>query len=191
MKSMTCDSNRRTERADAGRLAAIRIAIASAVILCLVCVGCGEAPEDDGQAGLWVEIRAQRVELELTKTRQDQARGLSNRDELAWDRGMLFVYREPGFYGFWMKDMRFSIDIVWIRDDRIVDIHQRVPFSPDGPGPTVQPGPDGRRTWSGLPPKPVMSLRSGTVPVRPGIRRFSSLFPCVSSFGLRGSNNGL
>jgi uncharacterized membrane protein (UPF0127 family) len=30
------------------------------------------------------------------------------------DEGMLFVYDTEGRYAFWMKDMRYSIDIIWI-----------------------------------------------------------------------------
>ncbi len=91
------------------------------------------------QEQAWVTIRGQRLAVEVAETRARQARGLGGRDALAWDRGMLFVYDQPGFYAFWMKDMRFDIDIVWIRDDRIVEISARVPHSPDGPGPTVRP----------------------------------------------------
>jgi hypothetical protein len=52
---------------------------------------------------------------------------------------MLFPYEQPGFLPFWMKDMRFAIDIIWIRDGRIVDVAHSVPFDPEGPGPTVRP----------------------------------------------------
>jgi uncharacterized membrane protein (UPF0127 family) len=84
-------------------------------------------------------IRGQKVSLEIALTREDQALGLGNRDSLDWGRGMLFLYRQSNYYGFWMKGMRFDIDIVWIREDRIVDISHRVKHSPDGPGPTVRP----------------------------------------------------
>ncbi len=86
-----------------------------------------------------ITIRNHRVELEFARTRAEQARGLGGRDSLAWNHGMLFEYSRPGFPGFWMKDMRFDIDIVWIRDLRIVDISHRVKYSPEGPGQTVRP----------------------------------------------------
>jgi uncharacterized membrane protein (UPF0127 family) len=35
---------------------------------------------------------------------------------------MLFPYAEPDRYGFWMPDMRFDIDILWIRSGRIVHV---------------------------------------------------------------------
>jgi uncharacterized membrane protein (UPF0127 family) len=56
---------------------------------------------------------------------------------------MLFEYDQPGFYSFWMKDMRFDLDLVWIRDGRIVDVHHRVPApgrsAPEGLLPTYRP----------------------------------------------------
>jgi hypothetical protein len=45
---------------------------------------------------------------------------LSDRTTLAADSGMLFVFDTPGQYGFWMKDMRFPLDMVWINADKTV-----------------------------------------------------------------------
>ncbi len=95
-----------------------------------------EAPEPDA----WVTIGRARVATEVVRDYASKARGLGGRESLAWDHGMLFPYERPGFLSFWMKGMRFSIDIVWIREGRIVDIAHRVPFDPSGgPGPTVRP----------------------------------------------------
>ncbi len=87
----------------------------------------------------WVEIRGHRVAVEIADTPEKQALGLGQRDELAWDHGMFFTYAKPAFYAFWMKGMRFSIDIVWILDRRIVAIDVSVPFEPGGNGPTLRP----------------------------------------------------
>ncbi|MBU6427219.1 DUF192 domain-containing protein [Patescibacteria group bacterium] len=46
--------------------------------------------------------------------------GLSYRTSLPADAGMLFIFPSPGNYGFWMKDMNFPLDIVWVRSDRVV-----------------------------------------------------------------------
>ncbi len=35
---------------------------------------------------------------------------------------MLFVFERTGHHVFWMKDMNFNIDIVWIADDQVVGI---------------------------------------------------------------------
>ncbi len=72
-------------------------------------------------------IRDATVELEVVRTRSEQALGLGDRDSLPWGRGMLFPYERPHFATFWMKRMRFDIDIVWIRESRIVGIAHFVP----------------------------------------------------------------
>lgn len=49
--------------------------------------------------------------------------GLSGHEILAPNEGMLFVFSEPTLSGFWMKDMRFPIDIIYFdADRRIVDV---------------------------------------------------------------------
>jgi uncharacterized membrane protein (UPF0127 family) len=50
------------------------------------------------------------------------ALGLGERDGLEPDGAMLFLYDEPGHYGFWMQGMRFDLDMVWIRGNVVVDI---------------------------------------------------------------------
>ena len=67
-----------------------------------------------------VKIAGQNVKVELAMTPEEQALGLSGRDELKEDEGMLFVFSQPGNYPFWMKDMNFEIDIIWISEDKRV-----------------------------------------------------------------------
>ncbi len=94
-------------------------------------VGCsGDGLRENGhdpEAEAWVSIRGTRVEVELARTRAEQVRGLSDRRELAWGRGMLFQYSGATLQRFWMKRMHFAIDMVWIRDGRLVSVSQRVP----------------------------------------------------------------
>jgi len=93
------------------------------------------APRVDG----WVEIHGKRTTVEIAYTPEEQAKGLGERDDLAWGHGMYFPYDRPGFYSFWMKGMRFSIDIVWLRDGRIIDLDPNVPFERGSNGPTLRP----------------------------------------------------
>jgi len=65
--------------------------------------------------------------IEIADTPAERERGLSGREQLAHDRGLLFVFEKPGKYGFWMKDMNFSIDIVWLdHDGKIIYIAENV-----------------------------------------------------------------
>jgi uncharacterized membrane protein (UPF0127 family) len=70
------------------------------------------------------------VKLEKAVTPSSQVRGLSGRDSMSWDRGMLFDFKEAGEHCMWMKDMHFPLDIVWLNEQReIVGIRENV--SPD------------------------------------------------------------
>lgn len=100
---------------------------------------CGDRPPAGPPPEGFVEIRAQRLPVEVADGGLEQAKGLGERDGLAWGSGMYFPYARPGFYTFWMKGMRFPIDIVFVRDGRIVDLHPQVPFEPGGNGPTIRP----------------------------------------------------
>lgn len=59
-------------------------------------------------------------------------KGLSGKEGLAADEGMLFIFDRADRYAFWMKEMRFAIDILWIKDDVIADMTTDV--APSAPG---------------------------------------------------------
>jgi hypothetical protein len=72
--------------------------------------------------------------VELARTPEEQVRGLSGRPGLKPGHGMLFVYDRPHPVSIWMKDMRFALDIIWIRAGRIVAIEKHAsPLTPQGP----------------------------------------------------------
>lgn len=58
------------------------------------------------------------INLEKVITSEDQALGLSGRQDLADDSAMLFVFDEPATRCFWMKDMQFSLDIIWLNSKK-------------------------------------------------------------------------
>jgi uncharacterized membrane protein (UPF0127 family) len=65
----------------------------------------------------YVKIAGQNIKVELALTPREQEQGLSSRQGLAENTGMLFVFTNPGKYSFWMKDMNFPIDIIWLSED--------------------------------------------------------------------------
>ena len=52
--------------------------------------------------------------VEIADTNTSRAHGLSGHAPLSDNTGMFFVFPTDGNYGFWMKDMTFSLDIIWI-----------------------------------------------------------------------------
>ncbi len=61
-----------------------------------------------------VTIGGQTFNILLAASLKQRERGLSGRESLAVDSGMWFVFPAPFQHGFWMKDMHFPIDLVWI-----------------------------------------------------------------------------
>ena len=60
------------------------------------------------------------TELLLADTRELQIRGLSNTPFLPKGVGMLFIFDNENNHGIWMKDMNYSIDVVWLNDEKEV-----------------------------------------------------------------------
>ncbi len=64
--------------------------------------------------------------IEIAKTPTEKEIGLSSKQSLPQDQGMLFPFDKPGNYSFWMKNMKFPIDIIYIKYNTIVSIFQNV-----------------------------------------------------------------
>lgn len=58
--------------------------------------------------------------FEVVDTEEARVQGLSGRTEVPGGYGMLFVFERADRYGFWMKDMKVPIDIIWLADDGTV-----------------------------------------------------------------------
>ena len=65
--------------------------------------------------------------VEIADTLSEREMGLSGRDSMDNNSGMLFIFQEEEMPGFWMKDMKFSLDIIWIDSDlKIVGIEKNL-----------------------------------------------------------------
>ncbi|MGB7295950.1 MAG: DUF192 domain-containing protein [Candidatus Aminicenantales bacterium] len=94
------------------------------------------------------------VTAELAVTVEARARGLMFREEIQEDQAMLFLFEDEDIHSFWMKNMRFSIDILWLdRERRIVHLEASVPPCLREPCPSYAPG---------APAAYVLELRSGS-----------------------------
>ncbi len=65
--------------------------------------------------------------VEIAKTPTEQEIGLAKYARLPLNDAMYFPFRQPGYYAFWMKNMKFPIDIIFIRNGKIVTIDSFVP----------------------------------------------------------------
>ena len=84
-----------------------------------------------------------RIQVELADTNERRALGLMFREQLPKDRGMLFVFSEPGQWAFWMKNTTIPLDILWLdRHKKIVDLVENVPGCKGDPCLQYQPSQD-------------------------------------------------
>jgi uncharacterized membrane protein (UPF0127 family) len=68
------------------------------------------------------------ITAELAISDEERQLGLMFREKLNSDQGMLFVFEDEDFHFFWMKNMKLSIDILWLdKEKRIVHIESNVP----------------------------------------------------------------
>ncbi len=76
-----------------------------------------------------VKIGQKTFHLEVARTEPQLDKGLMERDGMPPDHGMLFVFSEEREVGFWMKNTRFPLDILFLdHADRVVSIHQMKPY---------------------------------------------------------------
>lgn len=73
-----------------------------------------------------IKISTNVIRAEEATTPAQRAKGLGGRNCISDDQGMLFEFEKPDYYSFWMKDMKFPIDIIWINKN-----HQVVTIKPN------------------------------------------------------------
>ncbi len=74
-----------------------------------------------------VKIGDVSFEVEIADNAITQAKGLSGREFLPKNKGMLFLFGGFGVRSFWMQGMEFPLDIIWISGDEIVGISENLP----------------------------------------------------------------
>jgi uncharacterized membrane protein (UPF0127 family) len=72
-------------------------------------------------------VNGKRVNVELARTPMEQQKGLSFRPSLGTDEGMLFLFAHAQPQMFWMYGMRFPIDIIFLKNGRVVNVAAHVP----------------------------------------------------------------
>jgi uncharacterized membrane protein (UPF0127 family) len=74
-----------------------------------------------------VQVGDAELFVEYAQTETERAQGLSGHAPLGSREGMLFIFPLASSYGFWMKDMLFDLDMIWIRSGRVVGISEHIP----------------------------------------------------------------
>jgi len=79
-----------------------------------------------------IEIGKTELKVQVRDTAQGRNQGLSGRESLEDDEGMLFVFPVVAKHGFWMKGMKFDLDFIWIKDDLVVETTKGVKAPKEG-----------------------------------------------------------
>lgn len=74
-----------------------------------------------------IRINETSIKIEVADTQLLRTKGLSGRDSLASDSGMLFIFPSESKYRFWMKGMKFPLDMIFIKGGKVVDIIKNIP----------------------------------------------------------------
>jgi uncharacterized protein len=90
------------------------------ILSALFLSGCSKSQLTAAQIG-----DSKKLQLEIVNTPQSIEQGLSGRDEIGAD-GMLFIFDQSKIPQFWMKEMKFDLDLVWIRELIVVEITENV-----------------------------------------------------------------
>jgi len=108
------------------------------VLAIAICLSCGRNPDESVGEQLQttlvtlpdgIEIRA-----EVLMKSSEMAHGMMYREALPQGRGLLFVHQKPAYYRYWMSNVKFPLDIIFMDENRKV-----VEISPDTPICTTKP----------------------------------------------------
>lgn len=74
-----------------------------------------------------IKINEVEITIQTANTTNERAKGLSGKAFLGENEGMIFTFSQKTYPAFWMKDMNFALDIIWILNDTIIHIDENVP----------------------------------------------------------------
>jgi len=86
--------------------------------------------------GTYVKIGDTVIDVEIADEMEERWQGLSNRESLGEESGMLFIFPKKQVQNFWMKDMNFPLDMIWIADDTIMKMDENLPPAGEHPDAT-------------------------------------------------------
>jgi uncharacterized membrane protein (UPF0127 family) len=109
----------------------------SSLVLFLILIGAsliiGKGPsvlfDTDGEslATDTLTLGASEIKIVVSRDEVSRSKGLGGVETLAPDTGMLFIFENTDIWGIWMKDMKISIDVLWLDDmGRIVSVEENM-----------------------------------------------------------------
>jgi hypothetical protein len=96
------------------------------------------------------------VEIEIADSDSERALGYSGHAPISFNEGKLFIFEKSGRYTYWMKDMLFDLDIIYIQDNQIMEIKEHVPAPQQNDGKIAV-------IYPSIPFNKVLEVKSGFV----------------------------
>jgi uncharacterized membrane protein (UPF0127 family) len=107
--------------------------IVTSIVVALLFIGVGYLLNDKRTVQFGADY-----DFLLANNPYEWRRGLSGKTTETMDAlGMLFVFPRERERSFWMNGMNFDLDIIWIKDGKIMKIDRNVPAPKDGEEPKV------------------------------------------------------
>lgn len=118
----------------------IRFLLGLIVVIFIVLVGIYVIAQNTSSEK-FVAINDNKFQVKVAETDTEKQIGLSKTESLPENEGMLFLFDEPDFYAFWMRDMKFPIDIIFINGNKVTTIISNAlpPSQTNGSLTTFQP----------------------------------------------------
>ena len=128
------------------------------LLLAALLAGCGAQPTATGKDTQAVTIDGRRFDLELALTPPARYQGLSGREQIPPEGGMLFVFPQARERHFVMRDCLVPIDLIFLDPNgRVVRMHQMEVEPPDTPEAALE------RYHSRYPAQFAIELKGGTL----------------------------
>ncbi|HLD27321.1 MAG TPA: DUF192 domain-containing protein [Patescibacteria group bacterium] len=114
--------------------------ILSTSLICLVLAGCqsrsfgynqNQTGEELFMRKKTIQLAGGRLKVQLAQSLEEITTGLSGRESLCDDCGLLFEYGQKQIQHFWMKGMKFPLDVIWIKGDEVVGWQENIPLFDD------------------------------------------------------------
>lgn len=132
---------------NARKIVSVIIGLVVVVVVSLLVLNAARGPEPF-KPNKKVVLGTHTFKVKTADTDKEKQIGLSQTRQLPKDYGMIFPFESEGYYSFWMRDMTIPIDIIYIKDNKIVKIFQNVPppksksetlklYTPPSPSDTV------------------------------------------------------
>jgi uncharacterized membrane protein (UPF0127 family) len=108
-------------------LLAVILISTSTLIFSLLVKGMDKEETNSNQRAK-LTIARKELTVEIVDSPRELEAGLSGREGLTQNEGMYFVLGNDQTINFWMKGMKFPIDIIWINNNKVVGIEKNAPI---------------------------------------------------------------